>query len=209
MGMSQEMVEYTIDGWHSLYDGAGIYRPGTPRMAAICHYVAGGGPIEAEARPRSEHIGTDCSCSLDPTFKSSTSRRTRSRHREAALPDGAAVASIDPRWLVPPGAELPDEMQMPTPRIPRADQQDASLREMEIDPHLYYPPDVERDQVSTWPEDGITIRPKRDAESTRNRHRQQGRQLGLSTATAQGRPYRHLWMPQPAVQCCRLLNSTL
>ena len=81
-------------------------------------------------------------------------------HREAGLPEGAAIASIDPRWLVPPGAELPDEMQMPTPRLPRADQQNASLREMEIDPHLYYPPDADRPQSQRWPEEGFFLDPK-------------------------------------------------
>ena len=81
-------------------------------------------------------------------------------HREAALPDGPAVASLDPRWMVPPGAELPDEIAFPNPRLLRQDQQEEFLREMEIDPHKYYPPDAERDQVSTWPEDGITVKPK-------------------------------------------------
>ena len=33
-------------------------------------------------------------------------------------------------------------------------------REMEIDPDSYHPPDAEHDQVSTWPDDGITIKPR-------------------------------------------------
>jgi ribonuclease Z len=161
MGMSQEMVEYTIDGWHSLYYGAGyLFEQVQPRMAAICHYVAGGGPIEAEAMSEIRTHWKGLFMFTGPDVQVLNVTKDAIWHREAALPEGAAIASIDPRWLVPPGAELPDEMQMPTPRIPRADQQDASLREMEIDPHLYYPPDVERDQVSTWPEDGVTIHPK-------------------------------------------------
>jgi hypothetical protein len=72
MGMDQKMVEYTIDGWHSLYYGAGyLFEQVQPRMAAICHYVAGGGPIVAEAMAEIRgHWGGLC--------KFSTSRRTRS-----------------------------------------------------------------------------------------------------------------------------------
>jgi hypothetical protein len=32
---------------------------------------------------------------------------------------------------------------------------------MEIDPDLYYPPDVDREPVQTWPEEGFFLEPKK------------------------------------------------
>jgi ribonuclease Z len=81
--------------------------------------------------------------------------------REAALPDGAAIASLDPRWLVPKGASLPDKIELPRPRIPREEQQEQFLRDMEIDPHLYYPDDADREPIQTWPEEGFFLEPKK------------------------------------------------
>jgi len=78
--------------------------------------------------------------------------------REAALPKNAAPASMDPRWLVPPGAELPETLSMPTPRNPRENQQEQWVRDLEIDPDLYFPPDANRELVQQWP--GITLNPR-------------------------------------------------
>lgn len=36
-------------------------------------------------------------------------------------------------------------------------QQEQFLRDMEIDPHEHYPPDVDREITDKWPEDGITM----------------------------------------------------
>ena len=78
--------------------------------------------------------------------------------REAAIPEGAAIAPLDPRWLIP--QPFPEEMELPRPEMPRETQQEQFLRDMEIDPHLYYPPDADREQVQTWPEDGFKIDPR-------------------------------------------------
>ncbi len=78
--------------------------------------------------------------------------------REAALPKNAAPASMDPRWFVPPGADLPDTISMPTPRIPRETQQEQWVRDLEIDPNLYTPPHAKRDLTQKWP--GITMNPR-------------------------------------------------
>ncbi len=71
---------------------------------------------------------------------------------------GASPASMDPRWFVKPGEKLPEEIEFPTPRIPREDQQEQFVRDLEIDPKLYYPPDVYREPVTKWP--GITLNPR-------------------------------------------------
>jgi hypothetical protein len=37
---------------------------------------------------------------------------------------------------------------VPQPRIPREDQQEKLTRDLEIDPHKYYPPDVYREPIT-------------------------------------------------------------
>ena len=71
---------------------------------------------------------------------------------------GAAPASMDPRWFVKPGQGLPEKIEFPTPTMPREVQQEQFLRDLEIDPKLYYPPDVAREPTVKWP--GITLDPR-------------------------------------------------
>ena len=47
--------------------------------------------------------------------------------------------------------EMPETIEIPQPRLPREDQQDQYLRDIEIDPTLYMPPDVMRDLVLALP----------------------------------------------------------
>ena len=79
--------------------------------------------------------------------------------REAALPEGAAVSPMDPRWMVPP--PMPEKIEIPRPKMPREEQQEQFLRDMELDPESYYPADVDRDVTQTWPEEGIFLEPKK------------------------------------------------
>jgi hypothetical protein len=72
--------------------------------------------------------------------------------------DDAAPASMDPRWFVKPGEPLPEKIDLPTPRMPREVQQDQYMRDIEIDPKLYYPEDAYREPVQIWP--GITLNPR-------------------------------------------------
>ena len=71
--------------------------------------------------------------------------------RDAVISDGAAPASMDPRWFVKPGEKLPEKIEFPTPRMPREVQQEQFLRDLEIDPKLYYPPDAYRKPLQKWP----------------------------------------------------------
>ena len=78
--------------------------------------------------------------------------------RQAVDVDGAAPASMDPRWFVKPGEKLPETIDFPTPRNPRENQQEQFVRDLEIDPKLYYPPHAYRKPTQTWP--GVTINPR-------------------------------------------------
>ena len=161
-GMPAEVVEYTIDSWHTMYYAAGyLFQQVNPRIACICHYEAGGGATEAEsiAEIRSHWDGLFMWGGPDVQILNVTKDGIWAR--EAALPEGAAIASLDPRMIVPPGAPLPDKIELPRPQIPRVEQQEQFLRDMEIDPHLYWPPDVDREPMQTWPEEGLFIEPKK------------------------------------------------
>ena len=65
---------------------------------------------------------------------------------------------MDPRWLLPD--PLPEKLPLPGAEMPREEQQEQFLRDMEIDPHKYYPPDADREPIQTWPEEGFTLDPR-------------------------------------------------
>jgi ribonuclease Z len=160
-GVPSELVEYTIDSWHTMYYAAGyLFKQVNPRIAAICHYESGGAALDAEsiAEVRSHWDGLFMFGGPDVQVINVTKDAIWSR--EAALPEGAAIAAMDPRWLAPPG-KLPDKIELPRPKLPREEQQEQFLRDMEIDPHLYYPDDAYRDPVQTWPEEGYFLEPKK------------------------------------------------
>jgi ribonuclease BN (tRNA processing enzyme) len=72
--------------------------------------------------------------------------------RYAIRPEHASVSPPDPREVMAAtGKQLPPEIPLPQPRLPREKQQEQFLRDMEIDKSLYYPPDANREIVQKWP----------------------------------------------------------
>ncbi|WP_206615708.1 guanitoxin biosynthesis MBL fold metallo-hydrolase GntH [Rhodococcus xishaensis] len=158
-GVPEELAKYTIDSWHTMYYAAGyLMNKVQPRMGMIVHYEAGGAALDAEsvAEVRANYEGLFQFGGPDIQVVNVTKDRIWSR--EAAIPDGAAIAPLDPRWLLP--SPLPAELELPRPELPREQQQQAFLREMEIDPHKYYPPDADREPVQSWPAEGFKIDPR-------------------------------------------------
>jgi hypothetical protein len=131
-----------------------------PRIACICHYESGGSALEAEsiAEVRANYQGLFMFAGPDVQVINVTKDAIWSR--EAALPEGAALSPLDPRWMVPKGAPIPSEMPLPQPKQPRTTQQEQFLRDNEIDPELYYPDDAKRTPFQVWPEDGIALDPR-------------------------------------------------
>ncbi len=76
--------------------------------------------------------------------------------RKAAIPPGSASGSMDPRAMFPPG-QLPEKLRLPDPVRPREMQQEQFLRDMELDPDEYDPPDADRDISTQWPEEGVEM----------------------------------------------------
>jgi ribonuclease Z len=160
VGAPAELWEYTIDIYHTLYYASGyLFNEVQPRMAVINHYESGGPALHSEsvAEVRAHYDGLFQFGGPDVQVINVTKDAIWSR--EAALPKNAAPASMDPRWFVAPGADLPETISMPTPRIPREDQQEQWVRDLEIDPDLYWPPDAKRGLTQTFP--GITLDPRK------------------------------------------------
>ena len=124
----------------------------------IVHYEDAGSALEAEsvAEVRSNYDGLFMFGGPDIQVVNVTKDRIWSR--EAAVPEGAAIAPLDPRWLMP--QPFPESMDLPRPEMPRETQQEQFLRDMEIDPHEYYPPDVDREIVQNWPDEGFSVDPR-------------------------------------------------
>jgi len=161
-GTPSELVEYTIDSWHTMYYAAGyLFNEVQPRIAAVCHYEAGGGATEAEAIAEIRSYWKGLFMWGGPDVQILNVTKDAIWAREAALPEGVAVASMDPRVMLPPGVPLPDKMEIPRPTMPREEQQEQFLRDMEIDPDLYYPDDAARPPTQTWPEEGFFLEPKK------------------------------------------------
>ncbi len=158
VGSPAELWEYTIDIYHTMYYAAGyMFKQAQPRMAAICHFEWSGDQLAAEsiAEVRSHWDGLFM-FGLD--LKVINVTKDAIWARDGVISDGAAPASMDPRWFVPPGEPLPETIDFPTPTMPREVQQEQFVRDLEIDPRLYYPTGAYREPVQTWP--GITLNPR-------------------------------------------------
>jgi ribonuclease BN (tRNA processing enzyme) len=158
LGAPAELWEYTIDIYHTMYYAAGyLFKQVQPRMAAICHFEWSGDQLAAEsvAEVRSHWDGLFM-FGMDLQVINVTKDAIWSR--EAVIADGAAPANMDPRWFVKPGEKLPEKIVFPTPTMPREVQHEQFVRDLEIDPKKYYPPDAYRKPVQKWP--GITLNPR-------------------------------------------------
>jgi hypothetical protein len=52
---------------------------------------------------------------------------------------------------------MPEKLRLPDPVRPREEQQEQFLRDMELDPHKYYPPDADRELATHWPDEGVEM----------------------------------------------------
>jgi ribonuclease Z len=158
VGAPAKLWEYTMDIYHTPYYAAGyLFKQVQPRMAAICHFEWSDDALMAEsvAEVRAHWDGLFM-FGLDLNVINLT--KEAMWVRQAVIADGAAPASMDPRWFVPEGEKLPETIEFPTPRRPRETQQEQFVRDLEIDPKLYYPEDAYREPTQTWP--GITLNPR-------------------------------------------------
>ena len=75
--------------------------------------------------------------------------------REAAIPDSANTTRPNPKWMVQEmfGGEVPKEIILPKPKFLVADNQEQAVRDLEIKPEEFTPPDQVRKWVREFPTD--------------------------------------------------------
>ena len=80
--------------------------------------------------------------------------------REAALPDTANTTKPNPQWMVQElfGGVVPKEIVFPNPKNSIPEIQEQSVRDLEIEPETFTPPDQIRKWVREWPA-GLKIDP--------------------------------------------------
>jgi ribonuclease Z len=155
-GTPEFMTEYTLDTYHTPYYAAGkLFSEVDPRLAMITHTnyeeeLMG----ESVAEVRALWKGMFMFGAPDVMVVNVT--KDAIWGRKAAIPPGAASGSMDPRAMFPPG-QMPEKLRMPDPALPREDQQEQFLRDMELDPDDYYPADAKREIADVWPDEGVEM----------------------------------------------------
>lgn len=152
-GMPSDLLSYTIDTYHTPYYAAGyIMNQVNPRVGMICHYEANEELIgESIAQIRANWQGLFLWGGPDVAVVNIDKDTVWQRY--AIRPEHASISPPDPREVAAAtGMDLPDEIPLPNPRLPREQQQEQFLRDMEIDKNLYYPPDANREFIQKWPE---------------------------------------------------------
>ena len=153
-GTPEQVLKFTVDSYHTPYYAAGYMMSKiNPRVGMICHYTEENSG-EAMAEIRAHWPGLFIQGG--PDIKVVNVTKDRVWERMALRPQNAAIQPPNFKDLFPPG-EVPDSIPIPKPRLPREQQQDAYLRERELDPALYYPPDVNRPLVQGYDEETFQL----------------------------------------------------
>jgi len=157
-GTPKEVLEFTLDTYHTPYYAAGyLMNEIQPRVGMICHYTEepeGEGIAEIRAHWDGLFLWGG------PDIKVVNVTKDRIWERMALRPETPAMQPPNPNTLPVerfPDGKLPEYVQMPKPRLPREEQQDAFLRDRELDPALYYPPDVQRPLTQHYDEDTFRV----------------------------------------------------
>jgi hypothetical protein len=145
-GMPPIMMTTTIDQAHSPHYAVGyMFNAIQPRLAMVTHLATtGGSEIVADSRI------TAISTSLKTTVAPITKMRPG---RKAAIPDAGNLVRPSPRDAIGLFDLSPTnlEVRFPNPRHQIADIQEPAVREREIDPKKYYPPDLYRVPQRNFP----------------------------------------------------------
>jgi ribonuclease Z len=153
-GTPKEVLEFTLDTYHTPYYAAGyLMNEIQPRVGMICHYTEeSAGEAIAEIRTHWDGLFLFGG----PDVKVVNVTKDRVWERMALRPEQAALQLPDPRDLFPAG-QMPEYVQIPRPRLPREEQQDAYLRDRELDPDAYYPDDVNRPLTQQYDEETFRL----------------------------------------------------
>jgi ribonuclease Z len=149
-----EMIyNYTIDIHHTNHYAVGyLIKQVNPRLGMVTHYANDEDVMNEMSAGVRTHWDGLFEFGSDVAVVNVT--KDAIWYRKAVLPEFSG--SVPPfremmQMAAKAGVPLPKEFVFPEPRLPRADQQEQATRDLEIDPKKYYPPDVYREQITTWP----------------------------------------------------------
>ena len=157
-GVPVEIVQYIVDTYHTPYYAAGyLMSQINPRVGMICHYEKNAElDVEAAAQIRAHWPGLFLWGGPDVAVVNVTKDAIWQRY--AVLAEHASTSPPDPREIAAASnTPIPEQIIIPKPRLPREQQQEKFLRDMEVDPHTYYPDDADRELTQVWPEEGVSI----------------------------------------------------
>ncbi len=151
-GIPLPIAAFTIDSAHSLGYGVGyLARQIEPRLAMATHFsfdVELLGEAMAEVRTNWKGI---FAFGIDLQVVNVT--KDAIWIREAAIPDSANTTKPSPQWMVDElfGGHVPNEITFPSPKFTIAEIQSQLIRDLEINPDKFTPPDQIRPWVREWP----------------------------------------------------------
>jgi ribonuclease Z len=153
-GYPQELYNYIIDTHHTPHYALGyLFKQVNPRIGMATHLeYEHATTTEVIAGVRAHWDGLFVFGAPDVQVVNITKDAVWAR--EAVLPGLGAVSRPAPQQVAEMFAvdgEVPALVDVPPVRIPREEQQEQYLRDIEIDPDLYTPPDVQRDLVMGLP----------------------------------------------------------
>ena len=151
-GLPEFLFNYTVDIHHTLTYATGyLIKQVNPRCGMVTHLAFDNDTLnETTADVRAHWDGLFLYGAPDVVVINVT--KDAIWHREAALPGFSGQSLPSPTLLF--GDPLPIATGMgvvPQPRLPREQQQEQLTRDLEIDPHKYYPPDVYREPLTKLP----------------------------------------------------------
>jgi ribonuclease Z len=153
-GIPLEIGAYTIDSAHTSGYGVGyLANQVNPRLALATHFSFDRellGEAVAEVRCHWKGMFT---FGIDHTVVNVT--KDAIWIREAAIPETANTTRPDPKWMVNElfGGQVPKEIVFPPPKVTIAGIQEQAVRDLEIKPEEFTPPDQIRKWVREWPAD--------------------------------------------------------
>jgi ribonuclease Z len=164
MGVPDWWYNYMVDTHHTPHYAAGYeFDQIQPRIAMLTHLEYEQDLVnEVTAGVREHYDGLFAFGAPDVQVVNVT--KDAIWVREAALPGMSGSPRPNPMDMFPGGPDtMPDSMTLPPVTRPRESQQDAYLREIEIDPREYLPADVYRDPVTSLPDEiTIDLRPMKE-----------------------------------------------
>ena len=153
-GIPEVVGAFTIDSSHSPGYGVGyLAKQVEPRLAMATHFSFDRELLgEAVAEVRTHWKGM-FAFGIDLTVVNVT--KDAIWIREAAVPDIANTTKPNPQWMVQElfGGVVPKEIVFPNPQHTIAAVQEQAVRDLEVDPEKFTPPDQIRKWVREWPTD--------------------------------------------------------